>query len=149
MGKEKDPRHEHRKRMREALMNAQRDDELPDYQLLEMLLFYALPRIDTRVIAHNIMEHCNNSLAEVFDASPQKLAQVKGVSENFAVILKLVLTCARRYSIKKAEKSIFNGAGDIGKFRIRLPWLIGVKSYWVSPTIQKIVSTCLSITSPI
>ena len=118
MGKEKDPRHEHRKRMREALMNAQRDDELPDYQLLEMLLFYALPRIDTRVIAHNIMEHCNNSLAEVFDASPQKLAQVKGVSENFAVILKLVLTCARRYSIKKAEKSIFNGAGDIGKFLI-------------------------------
>lgn len=116
MGKEKDPRHDHRKRMRETLMKVQRDDELPDYQLLEMLLFYALPRVDTRVIAHNIMDLCNDSLADVFDAPPEKLAQIKGVSENFAAILKLVLICARRYGIKKAEKASFNNVKDIGAF---------------------------------
>ena len=101
MDKEKDPRHGHRKRMRETFMKAKGDD-LPDYQIVEMLLFYVLPRVDTRVLAHELMIRFE-SLSALFDASPEEISSVKGVPENFAVLLKLIKTCSDRYKNEKVN----------------------------------------------
>lgn len=50
---------------------------LPDHVILELLLFYALPRVDTNDIAHRLIRRFG-SLQRVFDADPQELIQVPG-----------------------------------------------------------------------
>ncbi len=116
MDKEKDPRHGHRKRMRETFMKAKGDD-LPDYQIVEMLLFYVLPRVDTRVLAHELMIRFE-SLSALFDASPEEISSVKGVPENFAVLLKLIKTCSDRYKYEKVKLSDYVDIPDIGSLLI-------------------------------
>ena len=76
MGKDEDLRHGHRKRMKEQFALSERGDEFPDYQLLEMLLFYALPRVDTRQTAKELINECG-SLAGVFNADVEKLKKKK------------------------------------------------------------------------
>ena len=115
MGKDEDLRHGHRKRMKEQFALSERGDEFPDYQLLEMLLFYALPRVDTRQTAKELINECG-SLAGVFNADVEKLKKVKGVTENLAVFLKLILTAARRYHKSVASRKAFKTVKDYGEF---------------------------------
>lgn len=117
MGKEKDEdlRHGHRKRMKEQFMASVRDDEFPDYQLLEMLLFYALPRVDTRETAKKLINKFG-SFANVFSADAEELKSIKGVTENLMVFLKLVLVASRRYHVSVMEGQKFKTVKDYGEF---------------------------------
>ena len=49
---------------------------MEDHQLLELLLFYAIPRQDTNPIAHRLLDTFG-SLAAVFDATPEELMECK------------------------------------------------------------------------
>ena len=115
MEKDKDLRHGHRKRMKDQFALSERGDEFPDYQLLEMLLFYALPRVDTRETAKELINKFG-SFSAVFEADAKELKNVKGVSENLAVFLKLILTSAKRYNTSKAERQTFKTVKDYGQF---------------------------------
>ncbi|MCD8087650.1 MAG: DNA repair protein RadC [Oscillospiraceae bacterium] len=77
-------------------------DSFDDHNVLELLLFYALPRRDTNLLAHDLLKTFG-SLAGVFDATPDALMTVKGVGENTAGLIHLVPEAARRYLISKAE----------------------------------------------
>lgn len=76
----------HRERMRSRFSRL--DGKLDDYQLIEMLLFYALPRVDTNPIAHELMNRFG-SLRGVLDASPEQLRTVRGIGDGAAVLIKL------------------------------------------------------------
>ncbi|HCH68841.1 MAG: DNA repair protein RadC [Clostridiales bacterium] len=76
---------------------------LPDHVILELLLFYALPRVDTNDIAHRLIRRFG-SLQRVFDADPQELIQVPGVGENAALLLKFIPALTERYSLSKLKK---------------------------------------------
>ncbi len=115
MGKDEDLRHGHRKRMKEQFLKSQRDDEFPDYQLLEMLLFYALPRVDTRETAKRLIKECG-SFANVFSAEGKKLNKIKGVTENLLVFLKLILVVSRRYHVSLMSGQKFKTVKDYGEF---------------------------------
>ena len=64
--------------------------------MLELLLFYSVPRRDTNVLAHRLIEQFG-SLVGVLNAAPEQLAQVEGIGMNAAVHLHLVADIARRY----------------------------------------------------
>jgi DNA repair protein RadC len=84
----------HRERLRVRFMTE--PDAIPDYELLEMLLAAARPRVDTKPEAKALLKQFNNSFAEVISADPQALRAVKGVGEASVVVLKAVREAALR-----------------------------------------------------
>ncbi len=79
----------HRRRLRERFQLAGAD-ALPDYELLELLLYLAMPRGDVKPLAKALLAHFDNSLTSVLGADPKELAEVAGVGEATIHMLKLV-----------------------------------------------------------
>ena len=112
---DKNSRAGHRERMRKRFLELNIDSEFPDYYLLEMLLFYVVPRKDTREMARQLIKHFG-SFSAVFDAEPADIAAVSGLSLNFAVLLKLTLACSKCYTKDKIKKGREIGIANIGDF---------------------------------
>ncbi len=114
----KNPHQGHRQRMREEVMNQNNFDALQDHRLLELLLFGAIPRKDTNVIAHELLEEFG-SIAGVLDADVHNLAEVKGMTQNAAILIKTVMPLARRYKNSKfKEGSKFANIDAVGDYLI-------------------------------
>ena len=71
-------------------------DRFDEIQVLELLLFYAIPQKDTNPLAHRLLETFG-SLQGVMEARPEQLMQVNGVGEETATLLSLMLPLFRRY----------------------------------------------------
>ena len=84
----------HRSRLRARLLTGGAE-ALADYEVLEYLLFAAIPRGNTKPIAKALLAQYG-SLAAVLNADPKALQRVKGVGENSAAALKAVAIAARR-----------------------------------------------------
>ncbi len=84
----------HRERLRAKLLNAGAD-ALADYELLELLLFFAILRQDTKPIARALVERFG-SFANVLAASPAELREVKGVGDSAVAIIKASQAAALR-----------------------------------------------------
>ncbi|GAB0112886.1 RadC family protein [Acidisoma sp. C75] len=84
----------HRARMRERLLNAGAE-ALADHELLEMVLFLALPRRDTKPIARALLGRFR-SFAATIAASPQELRGVEGLGEAGIAALKTVQAASLR-----------------------------------------------------
>lgn len=89
----------HRERLRQRFHKGG-SDALPDYELLEMILFRALPRRDTKPLAKMLIARFG-SFAEVINAPEPRLKEVAGVGEAVVTELKLVRAAALR--LMKAE----------------------------------------------
>lgn len=85
----------HRARLRRRFQTEGLDG-FEDHQLLELLLFYAIPRRDTNEIAHLLLRRYG-SLASVLEADPADLACTEGIGEGAATLLSLVPSLTRRY----------------------------------------------------
>ncbi len=68
---------------------------LADYELLELLLFPALPRRDTKPLAKALLKRFG-SFAEVISAEPAELESVSGIGEAAVIALKTVQAAAHR-----------------------------------------------------
>ncbi|MEQ9110249.1 MAG: DNA repair protein RadC [Rhodospirillaceae bacterium] len=86
--------HGHRARLRARFLDAG-PQALADYELLELLLFSALPRKDTKPIAKALIETFG-SFADVITADSDKLLAVDGLGESAVVSLKAVQAGATR-----------------------------------------------------
>ncbi|MDX8440719.1 RadC family protein [Mesorhizobium australafricanum] len=91
---EKPHYHGHRDRLRERFVAAG-PDALPDYELLELLLFRLIPRVDTKPVAKALIARFG-SLAEVLGAEAALLEEVKGIGPAVATDLKVIAATARR-----------------------------------------------------
>lgn len=112
----------HRKRMKERFMKSGLDDFAP-HNVLELLLFYSIPRGDTNPIAHRLID-AFGSLSGVFDATPEELMKVSGVGESTAILISMIPQMARKYLEDKADAvNVVGGCGDIGAYL--LPKFIG------------------------
>ena len=107
----------HRQRLKDRFLREGLDG-FTDIQVLELLLFYAVPRRDTNPIAHALLERFG-SLAKVLDAPVVKLTQVDGISENGATFLKLVREIERRYALSQGEEIILNTIDDCCEYLSR------------------------------
>jgi DNA repair protein RadC len=84
----------HRERLRERFREAGAD-AVSDYELLELLLFRALPRRDIKPLAKALLETFG-SFAEVITAPPSRLDEVKGLGDAAVTELKIVQAAASR-----------------------------------------------------
>jgi DNA repair protein RadC len=89
----------HRERLRARFLKGGAD-AMPDYELLELTLFAALPRRDTKPLAKALLVRFG-SFAEVIAAPRARLMEVKGVGENVANHLKIVEAAAQRLAKTK------------------------------------------------
>jgi DNA repair protein RadC len=83
----------HRDRLRQRFVNA--PDSLPDYELLELLLFMAIPRRDVKPIAKILIARFQN-MGGVLNASLAELQGVEGISENTAIAIKAIQAAGLR-----------------------------------------------------
>ena len=84
-----------------------------DHELLEVLLYHSVPRVDTNPIAHVLLKEFG-SLKGVMDASVDELCRVSGVGERSAQLLKLTIEMMRRYEADCLKKvRAFSEIGEV------------------------------------
>ena len=84
----------HRQRLRDRFRKGGAD-ALPDYELLELILFRALPRRDTKALAKSLIARFG-SFAEVVTAPEPRLKEIEGAGDAVVTELKLVRAAALR-----------------------------------------------------
>jgi DNA repair protein RadC len=94
---EKPHYHGHRARLRQRFLTGG-SGALQDYELLELLLTFAIPYSDVKPLAKRLIEHFG-SFNQVFDAPAETLMQFTGLREYSAVLIKLVKACSE-YSLR-------------------------------------------------
>ena len=85
----------HRGRLR--LKFKQNPHLLEDHELLEMLLFYSIPRQNTNEISHRLIKRFG-SFRRVLDADMLQLQEIEGIGENTALYLRAISETVSRYS---------------------------------------------------
>ena len=89
----------HRSRLRETFQQ-NGIEGMADHQVLELLLTYALPRVDVNPLAHRLLDRFG-SLEQVLSARPDQLQQVQGIGESAAVFLSLLGEVDRRILLQR------------------------------------------------
>ncbi len=85
---------DHRKRLRERFMSGG-SGAMPDYELLELVLFRSIPRQDVKPLARLLMDTFGD-FNRVLTAPEERLRQIKGVGETVITDLKILEACAHR-----------------------------------------------------
>jgi len=111
----------HRSRLLERFEKEGLDSFAP-HNVLELLLFFTIPRKDTNPIAHALLNKFG-SLSGVLDADIKSLMQVEGVGPRSAQFLKIIPAVARRYVVDKHTGSPLATVDSIG--RHFLPYYVG------------------------
>lgn len=96
---------DHRKRVRERFIKEGNLDSFQYHQIIELLLFYAVPRRDTNEIAHKLLNEYG-SFHNLLNAKPEDIMKRCKVSEQTAVLLSLIPHISRRYLNSKWDKNV-------------------------------------------
>lgn len=91
----------HRQRLKNRFLKSGLDSFEP-HNILELLLFFSIPRRDTNDTAHLLLERFG-SLSGVFDAPFSELVKVKGISAASATLIKLIPALSRAYLSDRAQ----------------------------------------------
>jgi DNA repair protein RadC len=100
--------HGHRERLRSRLKDAGAG-ALADYELLELVLFRAIPRRDVKPLAKTLLARLG-SFAEVIAADPGRLAEVEGMSAGAIAEFKVVEAAAQRFARGAVKKRLPMGS---------------------------------------
>lgn len=85
----------HRERLKEKFLQFGLDG-IGDHELLELLLFYAIPQKNTNETAHELINEYGR-LSDILEADIENLTQIKGISKHSATLFKLILACINKY----------------------------------------------------
>lgn len=109
----------HRRRVRERYMANGLEGFAP-HEVLELLLFYARARGDVNPLAHALLQEFG-SLHGVLEASPEQLMCVKGVGEETATLLSMIVPLFRRYQTSRAtDKVQLSGYRELADYCLSL-----------------------------
>ena len=107
---------------------------MADHNVLEFLLFFGIPQKDTNELAHRLIDRFG-SFGEVLRADFDELRAVKGMTENAACMLKLILPAYQRYDISMhAKRPIFETAEAVEEF---------MRPYYLDTTRERVFLLCL------
>jgi DNA repair protein RadC len=112
----------HRKRLRQQALYSGLDN-FSEHQVLELILSFYLPRVDTNPIAHRLIKEFG-SLAKVLESKSADLLKVEGIGEKCAAFIELVPQILKAYKKSKMQASpfitsplqVFNYLGEMIKF---------------------------------
>ena len=112
----------HRSRLRETFQRSGIEG-MPDHQVLELLLTYALPRVDVNPLAHQLLSRFG-SLTEVLSARSDQLRQVPGIGESAAVFLSLLGEVDRRMLLQRfsgqGRQPVLGTPSSLGRYMMAL-----------------------------
>ena len=108
----------HRQRKRAQFLQ-QGLDGLADHEVLELLLYYAIPRRDTNELAHRLLQTFG-SLRGVFSANREELQQVEGVGENVAAFITLLPAISWRICRQEMQDCILDTVTSAGLFFLKM-----------------------------
>ena len=112
----------HRSRLRE-MFQQNGIEGMADHQVLELLLTYALPRVDVNPLAHRLLDRFG-SLTEVLSAQPDQLQQVQGIGESAAVFLSLLGQVDRRILLQRfsgeSKRPVLGTPSALGGYMLAL-----------------------------
>jgi len=111
--------HEGHRERRRKLYEKAGLDAFADHEVLEMILFYALPRRDTNELAHQLIKTFG-SLRRVLLSPAELLAQIPGIGNNAAVLLSLFGSVYERLARPEPPKKILGSLSAAGAFFFEL-----------------------------
>ena len=107
----------HRQRLKNRFLNEGLDN-FEELQVLELLLFYCIPRQDTNPVAHRLLDHFG-SLSQVLEATPEELKKVSGIGDAVATFLALVTSVGRYYNVNRAASvQILSSLDECGRYLV-------------------------------
>ena len=131
----------HRKRLTARFLRQGLEGFAP-HEVLELLLFYSIPRQDTNELAHRLIERFG-SLSGVLEAPYERLLEVKGVCENTAALLKLMPELTRVYYAARREGTYVRSNQDAKE--LLLPRLFGRQEELVYALLLDAKGKCLAL----
>ena len=110
----------HRQRLRKKFLQ-QGADSLEPHELLELLLFYAVPRANTNPTAHELLRQFG-SLKNVLSAPVEDLVRVEGLGESSALLIALVarLYCRAMVDSMEESRDILDTTERLGRYFVAL-----------------------------
>lgn len=95
-------------------------DSFADHEVLEMLLFYAIPMKDTNPLAHKLLNEFG-SLANLFEADPKDIERRCGINEHASLLISLISALTRRYlQEKQGNHPLLTGSTQAGEYAASL-----------------------------
>lgn len=107
----------HRERMRERFLEHGLDN-FADHEVLELLLFYAIPRGDVNPLAHRLLDTFG-SLANVLEAETPDLCRVEGMGEKTTAFLHMLPPMFRRYQTSKIQGTTYDTTEKIAEYLVK------------------------------
>lgn len=101
MAEQKNVHENHRQRVQRKVRESGFEG-MADHEVLEYLLFFAIPRIDTNPIAHNLLTYFG-SFSQVIEADENELAQVSGMGPASARLLHAILLADKHYQLDRRK----------------------------------------------
>lgn len=113
---QKNPHEGHRKRVLIDFLERGFGDSTPPHKIIEMLLFFSIPRKDTNDLAHELVDRFG-SISGILDAPEQELLKIKGITLNTVALFKLILPLTRIYRTEKqSNRNKFSSMDEICQF---------------------------------
>ena len=94
-------------------------DGFADHEVLELLLYYAIPRRDTNETAHRLLQKFG-TLQNVFSAPAEELSRVEGMGEGAALFLTLLPAVYRRAMRSTGQEKVLNSVEKFGRYFLSL-----------------------------
>ncbi len=109
----------HRKRVKANVIK-NGFSQLEEHKLLELMLFFSIPREDTNELAHKLINQFG-SFEDVFKANIEQLKKVDGVGENTAVMIAAMGETFYRISkAKPSKKRVYKNTEDLKELAVSL-----------------------------
>ncbi|MBQ4061526.1 MAG: DNA repair protein RadC [Christensenellaceae bacterium] len=122
------PHKGHRQRMRDRFLNDPKN--FADHEMLELLLYYAIPRRDTNELAHDLIARFS-TLKGVLLADVEELCMVNGISKSTAVLIRSVAELANRYYTEKTERPAFYTMAESSEYIVNMLYGSTVEEFHV------------------
>lgn len=108
----------HRQRMRERFLSGGLEG-FSDHEVLELILFYAIPRRDLNELSHRLVETFG-SFKGVLDADYEDLCKIEGIGENAATLIKILAESLRRYALSDEDVFVYDNLEKVGEYAVKL-----------------------------
>lgn len=123
----------HRERLRKRF-EVEGLESFEPHEVLELILFYSIPRTDTNPIAHRLLERFG-SLSAVVEAPISELCKVEGIGYNSAALLSMLPQLTKQYLLDKNQRGVvLDSIQKLGQF---------IMPYYVGSNVEKFYLICL------